>query len=460
VGPDPRSRLPADFFDQEPIVAMLAGYEFGPFFLIVRGLAHWTQQTFGGVIGLEQSEISAIERGDYRLRNIEIIARMAQGLQIPPARLNFPDIRVTVGAAGVAGREDVSWVDRRDFGGHIAAAVLGIAGAGGLDIDRLRSLLPQGEPTGSRHVGVADVEVIEQFTAAFKRQDFTHGSGLIRDAAVAQVNTALPLLDAQISPEVRPRLMIATAHLAMQAGYASFDVEQHESARRLWMIALDLARHAGHPLGTDLTVYVLYDLALQALHLRRPDEALHLTRVGHTAAIGRYPVSPSTFSWLAGIQAQAYAAQRDAVARDRALGQAEDHFAAIDPANRPLWGASHDAASLAVDQGAAYYAQALAGRDSRAAGQAVPLLRRAVDHFGPSYTKWRGLFLPDLSGAHALAGDGDIAVTVGHQALDAVTALSSPRAHNRLRTLHTVLEPLHTSPGVTELRDRLTTTAA
>jgi len=58
VGPDPRSRLPADFFDQEPIVAMLAGYEFGPFFLTVRGLAHWTQQTFGGVIGLEQSEIS------------------------------------------------------------------------------------------------------------------------------------------------------------------------------------------------------------------------------------------------------------------------------------------------------------------------------------------------------------------------------------------------------------------
>ncbi|MGH3930970.1 MAG: hypothetical protein ACRDTF_13450, partial [Pseudonocardiaceae bacterium] len=56
VGPDPRRGLPADFYDQEPIVAMLAAYDFGSFFLTVRGLAQWTQQTFGGVVGLEQSE--------------------------------------------------------------------------------------------------------------------------------------------------------------------------------------------------------------------------------------------------------------------------------------------------------------------------------------------------------------------------------------------------------------------
>ncbi len=460
VGSEPRDRLPVDVFDQKPIVAMLAAYDFGSFFRVVRGLAQWSQQTFGGVIGLEQSEISAIERGEHRLRNIETIARIAQSLRIPPARLNFPDIRVTVDAAGDAQREDVSWVDRRDFGQHIAAGVLSMAGAAGLDIARLRSLLPPSEPTGTRHVGAADVEVIEDFTATFKRQDFTSGSGLIRDAALTQVNTALSLLDAQVNDELRPRLMIATAHLAMQAGWASFDVEQHDSARRLWMIALDLARHCEHPLGTDLTVYVLYDLALQSMHLHRPDEALHLARVGHTAAVGRYPVSPSTLSSLASIQAQAYAAQRDVTACDRALGQVEEHFAAIDPANRPLWGAHFDDTSLVLCQGAARYAQALAGRDPRAASQAVPLLRQAVDHFGPSYTRARGLYLPDLSGAHALDGDVGTAITLGHQAIDAITALSSPRAHTRLRTLHTVLEPLHTSPGVTELRARLTATAA
>jgi hypothetical protein len=44
--------------------------------------------------------------------------------------------------------------------------------------------------------------------------------------------------------------------------------------------------------------------------------------------------------------------------------------------------------------------------------------------------------------------------------VDAVISVSSPRAFDLLRILHTVLEPLHTSPGVAELRDRLSTVAA
>ncbi|MGH3773823.1 MAG: hypothetical protein ACRDRW_20940, partial [Pseudonocardiaceae bacterium] len=77
-----------------------------------------------------------------------------------------------------------------------------------------------------------------------------------------------------------------------------------------------------------------------------------------------------------------------------------------------------------------------------------------------AYTRSRALYLPRLAGAHAIAGDVDTAVTLGHQAIDAVTALHSPRAHDRLRVLNTALEPLHTSAGVAELRDRLAATAA
>ncbi|MGH3800645.1 MAG: hypothetical protein ACRDTD_11010 [Pseudonocardiaceae bacterium] len=57
-------------------------------------------------------------------------------------------------------------------------------------------------------------------------------------------------------------------------------------------------------------------------------------------------------------------------------------------------------------------------------------------------------------------GAADTAVSVGHQAIDAVTALHSPRAYDRLRVLNTALQPLHPSAGIAELRDRLTTTAA
>ncbi|MGQ0719244.1 MAG: hypothetical protein ACT4NP_18410 [Pseudonocardiales bacterium] len=201
-------------------------------------------------------------------------------------------------------------------------------------------------------------------------------------------------------------------------------------------------------------------MALQAVHLSRPDEALRLVHLAHAATTGRYPVSAATTSSLASIQARAHAAKGDAVSCDRALGQAIERFGTIDPATRPPWGAFFDKIGLASYRGDAHYELAVVKRDPRVAGQAVPLLRHTVDHFGPDYARLRALDLTNLAGAHAIAGDADTAVTVGHQAIDAVTAVSSPRAHNQLRVLNTVLEPLHTSTGVAELRERLATTAA
>ncbi|MGQ0779369.1 MAG: hypothetical protein ACT4NY_33970, partial [Pseudonocardiales bacterium] len=192
----------------------------------------------------------------------------------------------------------MSWVDRRDFGQNAAGLILGVAGVAGLDLEQLLALLPQAEPTGTRQVGVADVEVLEFLTATFRRQDFAGSSEVARDSAVAQVQTALPLLGAQIDPELRPRLLLAVADLAAQAGWMSFVANQHEAARRLWMIGLNLTRAADHPQGTDLTVYLLGDLALQAVHLERPKEAVYLARIGDTAAVGRYPVSASTLGLL------------------------------------------------------------------------------------------------------------------------------------------------------------------
>lgn len=78
----------------------------------------------------------------------------------------------------------------------------------------------------------------------------------------------------------------------------SFKVNQQHDARRLWTIALEVTRTADHPLRTDQTVFVLYDLAQQALALGRPDEALSLVSLGHAAAPGPRPASASTLSCL------------------------------------------------------------------------------------------------------------------------------------------------------------------
>lgn len=439
-------------------MAALAGYDFGTLFREIRAHTGWSQQTLGTLIDLDQSRISAIERGACWLCDVRIVARIATVLGIPAELLGFPANGVTLSRAEKTGRKGENWMDRRDFTQYVAGLALGAAG---LDVDRLLALLPPSEPAGFRHVGAADVDLIEQVTDTYIRQDFSHGSGQVRDAAVAQLRTVLPLLDSPVSSELRPRLVFATARLAMQAGWMSFEVGQHDAARRLWVVTLDLTRNADHPLGADQMVYVLYDMVIQAIHLERPDEALRLVQIGHGAAAGHGSVSASTMCCLANIQARAYAAQGDTVACDRALGQAIEHFSRIGPASEAPWNVSLvGETGLAALQGAAHYTLAVAGGDPRAASRAVPLLRQAVDHFGPAYARPRGLYLPDLAGSHALAGDLSTAVTVGHQAVDTVSMLSSPRAYDRLRVLNTVLEPLHTSPGVADLRDRLTTAAA
>jgi hypothetical protein len=391
------------------------------------------------------------------MRDVALVAQVTTRLGIPPVLLG---LGATVGAAGGAGQKLVSWMDRRDFVQHVATLALSVTGAAVLDIDRLIALLPPTDPTPTRRIGLADVAAIEQATSAFVRQDDAYGSGMARDAAVAHLHATLPLLKAQISPEVRPRLHLATARLATQAGWMSFDVNQHDAARRLWLIGLDLARSAEDHRSADLSAYLLYDMAIQARYLGRPDEALRLVHLGHATAAGPYPVSAVTISCLASIQARAHAIQGDAAGCHRALGRAADDFSTIDPVSRPPWGTNLDESLLASFQGAAHYALALANHDPRAAERAVPLLRQAVDGFGPDRARTQALYLPRLAGAHALSGDIDTAITVGHQAIDAVTALHSPRAYDRLQALNTALEPLHTSAGVAELRDRLTTSTA
>jgi transcriptional regulator with XRE-family HTH domain len=135
AGPDPRRELPAGFYFQDSVAAAVIDYDFGAVFRRVRAHTGWSQQALADLVGLDQTRISAIERGVRRLRDVALVAQVATALGIPPVLLGFGKPGTTVGQARGDGREWVSWVDRRDFVQQVAALALGVGGMAGLDID-------------------------------------------------------------------------------------------------------------------------------------------------------------------------------------------------------------------------------------------------------------------------------------------------------------------------------------
>lgn len=123
------------------------------------------------------------------------------------------------------------------------------------------------------------------------------------------------------TPAIRIRLNIAAADLAMLTAWCSYDVEQHDQARRLWTVALELGRHCAHPQAADPAVDILLDMAHQSLHLSRPDKALRLVGLG-LAVENSSPaaISDATRSYLASVQSWSYAALGDATACEQGSG--------------------------------------------------------------------------------------------------------------------------------------------
>ncbi|MGB8199691.1 MAG: helix-turn-helix domain-containing protein, partial [Pseudonocardiaceae bacterium] len=381
----------AGFFRREQVRQALAGYDFGYLFRAVRRTTGLTQEQLGDVLGLDQDRISRIERNERRLRDIVTIARIASRLKIPPGLLGFSPSTINLEWVGAGEIREVDWVRRSDFSWIVAGTVLGI-GVNVLDADQLDALLPAG-PTASRtaRIGAADVAAIEQATAVFRRSDRSQGGGMCRPMVVAKLRSVLALRHASCTAEVRERLLVATADLGLLAAWTSYDAERHNDARRLSLLAVNVARQAKHPYAADLTAHLLMDMAHQSLHLRQPQEALRLVQLGYgVGARSAQSVSASTASSLACHQAMCQAALGEVQACTRGLGQAVEHFAhADDPGTTAPWAGYLTTAELAAQQGHAQYTLALATADPKHAAQAVPLLREAVKGFGPVYARNR-----------------------------------------------------------------------
>lgn len=443
--------VPDGFYDRRDVATALTAYDFAAFLRVLRSELGLSQEALGLAIGLDQSRVCKIETGGQRLRDVVTIARLARAFGVPPSLLGFVSADgVTLHRGGTT--RAVSWLERRDFLSVVMALSLGTdlteVGFGFSD------LVPAVDVDPLPQVGITDVERIEATTVAFRQWDNRWGGGLSRAAITAQLQwvTATARTATFTAEALRTRLLVATADLAMLAAWVNYDVEQHEDARRLWVVALDAARTADRP---DLTGAVLSLLAHQALHLGRPEEALRLARLAYAACTDpRHQAPELAMTQIAAFESWSHALAGRRQAAERALGKAEEHFASSSGGQAPPWLTYFDGTELVALQGHVHHV--LADHDPNAATTAEGLLRQVVQERRPEYARSRTLNRIALAATYFQRGEELVeGVAVGDQALAEVKTLNSPRVVARLRVLDGATRRYATAPVVAGFRERL-----
>ncbi|MFF0494616.1 helix-turn-helix domain-containing protein [Nocardia sp. NPDC004068] len=452
--------IPPNLYNDPTIRNALARYDFGTVFVAVRKKAGLSQMQLGALLDLSQSRISAVERGERNIGHIKLVARIAARLSIPAHLLGF-----TPELDGTLAREEVSWMDRRDFLILATAATLGSSLHP--ELARLGNALPgEAAPVTRTSLGAADIDAIEAISAAFRRWDMAHGGGLCRMAALAQVQQVRALETASCSEEIRIRYWIAAAELAAITGWLCCDAEDHDTARRLWTYALDLThRGQADPRSTDLAVSILLDMIHQSRHLWHPlnvrhgddqrrKEALSLANLAATTASTRkHPVGAITAGFLSDETASCWALLGETEQMRRALGTAQEQYTASNADNTHSWTSYITPAEISAGVGTAYFLLSLT--DPAAASAAIDPLTTAVNSHTPEHAHSRASQLPTLTAACLRAGDYEAAAAYGREAAVAVNSVSSQRCRTRLRDLDALAAHYDRNPQIADMREAI-----
>lgn len=425
-------------------------HDFGSVFAAIRHHTGMSQTQLAALVGLSQARVSEVEAGTRRLTGAKLVARISTVFSVPAHLLGFHVDSADAEIGGNLACEEVDWVHRRDFVTLATAAALGSRLHP--ELERLAHMLPgRREPVTRPRIGNADIDAIEAIIDGFRRWDLAHGGGLCRSAALGQLHQVVALGDSVCTPYVRTRLQLATAELASMAGWLAYDIEDHNAARRLWTYALHTAQRCDHSSrATDLMVVILLDMAHQALHLRRPNDALAFCRLaGATSSSRRNPVSDVTAGYIHTVTAWCWAMLGEREPVRRALADARSGYA-VGADTTPPWAWVVTPAELAAQQGHALYLLSITHPEF--AETAATRLTVAAEGHPAEHERSRAVLLPTLSVAHFRAGNIDAAVKTGRDAATAVSVLASQRCLARLRDLDTVAVEYSSEPGVPDMR--------
>ncbi|MGA8116391.1 MAG: helix-turn-helix transcriptional regulator, partial [Actinocatenispora sp.] len=170
--------------------------------------------------------------------------------------------RVRGAASGDSHGRGAEDMHRRMLLNAAATLAVGVAGLAGIDID----------PTTRRRIGLSDVDRIEAALSRMWAIDHERGAGDLWDIAVARAQSLSVAMDlCDYDEATGRRLLTVTGHAYVGAGWFALDAGRDDIARPCYNEALSLARQAG---DSTLTAHTLANLALQALFLSQPRQAM------------------------------------------------------------------------------------------------------------------------------------------------------------------------------------------
>jgi hypothetical protein len=316
-------------------------------------------------------------------------------------------------------------------------------------IDGLDYIAPTTPPT---RIGPTDIAQVRDAAASVKRGDMRWGGGFGFNAALVETRRARDLLEARCPPKLRPQLLVAIGWLGCNTGFMAFDIDRYRDASRLWQMASHCAEEAGN---WSLQARVLGSVARQETWLGRPAQALALLDRALGGAQGRLVPTEQAMLWA--LKARAHAEAGEVEATERAIGTADQWFAARDLdecADRP-WVAHYSHAHHWGDTGLAWDRLAVTGHSAHAVVQAGGRHQAAADGHGEDAARSHALALVALAQLDTNVGDLDRGVEAGHRALAAAGQVSSGRVRDNLIALHASMAPHGRRTDVAELREQI-----
>jgi hypothetical protein len=457
----------AAFWNDAGTLAALRARDFGAMFRLLLDATGASQTRLGIDVDLAQGQVSEIVRDMRKVTQLDVMERIAGGLQMPdharvalglapvdgatihlPAvvtgpnvtdsALDYaPDLTTTLDTVEQLGRDDMN---RRHF---LRNAAFAAAAAVGPSRDWLLATLD--EATGARgRVSGAQVDAIRRMFSTFQDFDVMRGGGYARQRLTGFLtDTVVPLLRSNDSGTKAGRALYeAGAEQFYLVGWMAYDDGQHPLAQRYLVQALRLSEAAGSP---ELGAHVLAGLSDQATLTGNPAEGLQLAKAGRQGlAKGE---SAACLADLWALQARAEAALGDAKAAERSVRASEQVFAEVDHAAEPAWAKFIDVAYLTGEYAHAFRDLEVADEASRYAAVS------AADAARQSRARRGSLAHATLARAAIVDHDLEAAAAEGMATVRLAASVDSSRSREAVADLRDRLDGHRDSPPVAEFFD-------